>query len=211
MRRTGCIGLHESGFTLGYLLPNRQETPHCASVSFERHAANAFQGYVRDALAFSIKRGGLLYGSVSEDKKVTVEAIYEPPQVGACPHPEPTPMQAGSEVHALQQIPTRKSQVGSQTRIASVQAPKEESNYYDGCLTCYSIRLPRRRALSDLHQCPAVGWLPVIRAACAAGMAGGECGCAAAGEGHVRGAASRLHCREAGVRIAWILAGRLWV
>ena len=50
-------------------------------MSFERHAANAFQSYVRDALAFSIKRGGLLYGSVSEDKKVTVEAIYEPPQV----------------------------------------------------------------------------------------------------------------------------------
>ena len=40
----------------------RQESPHCASVSFERHAANAFQSYVRDALAFSIKRGGVLYG-----------------------------------------------------------------------------------------------------------------------------------------------------
>ncbi len=40
----------------------RQEAAHCASVSFERHAANAFQSYVRDALAFSIKRGGILYG-----------------------------------------------------------------------------------------------------------------------------------------------------
>lgn len=33
----------------------RQEAPHCASVSFERHAANAFQAYVHSALAFSIK------------------------------------------------------------------------------------------------------------------------------------------------------------
>ena len=40
----------------------RQDAPHCASVSFERHAANGFQSYVRDALAFSIKRGGMLYG-----------------------------------------------------------------------------------------------------------------------------------------------------
>ena len=40
----------------------RQEAAHCASVSFERHAANAFQSYVRDALAFTIKRGGILYG-----------------------------------------------------------------------------------------------------------------------------------------------------
>lgn len=44
----------------------RQEAPHCAIVSFERHAANAFQSYVRDALAFSIKRGGILYGWVKK-------------------------------------------------------------------------------------------------------------------------------------------------
>ena len=43
----------------------RQEAANCASVSFERHAANAFQSYVRDALAFSIKRGGILYGCAS--------------------------------------------------------------------------------------------------------------------------------------------------
>ena len=60
---------------------HRQDTPHCASVSFERHAANSFQSYVREALAFSIKRGGILYGSVGEQGRVTVEAIYEPPQV----------------------------------------------------------------------------------------------------------------------------------
>lgn len=59
----------------------RQETPHCASVSFDRHAANAFQSYVSGALAFSIKRGGLLYGSIDEEGKALVEVIYEPEQV----------------------------------------------------------------------------------------------------------------------------------
>lgn len=62
-----------------------QETPHCASVSFERHAANAFQRYVHGALNFSIKRGGLLYGSVGEGGHVRVDAIYEPPQVPSLP------------------------------------------------------------------------------------------------------------------------------
>ena len=65
----------------------RQETPHCASVSFERHAANAFQRYVAGAINFSIKRGGLLYGSVGEGGHVRVDAIYEPPQVSPLVHP----------------------------------------------------------------------------------------------------------------------------
>ncbi|CAL5226154.1 g8977 [Coccomyxa viridis] len=60
----------------------RQETPHCSSVSFDRHAANAFQSYVSGALAFSIKRGGLLYGSIDEEGKALVEVIYEPEQEG---------------------------------------------------------------------------------------------------------------------------------
>lgn len=34
------------------------------------------------AFNFSIKRGGLLYGTVEEDNTVKVEFIYEPPQVG---------------------------------------------------------------------------------------------------------------------------------
>ena len=41
-----------------------------------------FQTYVQSALAFSIKRGGILYGSKDEEGNVTVHAIYEPPQVG---------------------------------------------------------------------------------------------------------------------------------
>ncbi len=60
---------------------HRQEEPHCASVSFDKHAANMFQSYVQSALAFSIKRGGILYGNKDEEGNVTVHAIYEPPQV----------------------------------------------------------------------------------------------------------------------------------
>ncbi|KAH9329115.1 hypothetical protein KI387_001223, partial [Taxus chinensis] len=60
----------------------RQENPHCRSVSFDRHAANAFQQYVNENLAFAIKRGGFMYGRVSEEGEVSVDFIYEPPQQG---------------------------------------------------------------------------------------------------------------------------------
>ncbi|XP_042491427.1 NPL4-like protein 1 [Macadamia integrifolia] len=61
---------------------SRQENPHCESVSFDRDAANAFQHYVNESLAFAVKRGGFMYGTVSEDGKVEVDFIYEPPQQG---------------------------------------------------------------------------------------------------------------------------------
>ncbi|CAI5482481.1 unnamed protein product [Closterium sp. Yama58-4] len=60
----------------------RQETSHCQQVSFDRDAANVFQHYVHDSLAFSIKRGGFLFGEVREDGHVLVDFIYEPPQHG---------------------------------------------------------------------------------------------------------------------------------
>ncbi|GMJ09156.1 NPL4-like protein 1 [Hibiscus trionum] len=60
----------------------RQESPHCDSVSFDRDSANAFQRYVNETLAFAIKRGGFMYGTVSEEGKVEVDFIYEPPQQG---------------------------------------------------------------------------------------------------------------------------------
>jgi nuclear protein localization family protein 4 len=41
----------------------RQDKPHIEGLSFDRAAANVFQSYCQGALAFSIKRGGLLYGS----------------------------------------------------------------------------------------------------------------------------------------------------
>ncbi|OVA04385.1 Nuclear pore localization protein NPL4 [Macleaya cordata] len=61
---------------------SRQEKPHCESISFDRDAANVFQHYVNESLAFAVKRGGFMYGRVSEDGKVEVDFIYEPPQQG---------------------------------------------------------------------------------------------------------------------------------
>ncbi|ESW35036.1 hypothetical protein PHAVU_001G201100 [Phaseolus vulgaris] len=61
----------------------RQENPHCELVSFDRDCANAFQHYVNDTLAFAVKRGGFMYGNVSEEGKVEVDFIYEPPQQGS--------------------------------------------------------------------------------------------------------------------------------
>ncbi|KAM0998350.1 hypothetical protein FF1_008099 [Malus domestica] len=60
----------------------RQENPHCELVSFDRDCANAFQHYVSETLAFAVKRGGFMYGTVSEEGKVEVDFIYEPPQLG---------------------------------------------------------------------------------------------------------------------------------
>lgn len=61
---------------------SRQETPHCDAVSFDRSAADAFQRYVGDTLAFAVKRGGFMYGSVATGGRVSVDFIYEPPQQG---------------------------------------------------------------------------------------------------------------------------------
>lgn len=58
----------------------RQEKAVAASVSFDHNAAHAFQAYVRSALGFSIKRGGLLYGTVDAENNVKVEFVYEPAQ-----------------------------------------------------------------------------------------------------------------------------------
>lgn len=60
----------------------RQESPDATSVSFDRYAAHAFQAYIQSALAFSIKRCGILYGRVDEEKNVFVDAIFEPEQSG---------------------------------------------------------------------------------------------------------------------------------
>lgn len=40
-----------------------QDKPRVGGVSFDRGAANAFQQYCQAALAFSIKRGGICYGT----------------------------------------------------------------------------------------------------------------------------------------------------
>ncbi|CAH2057602.1 unnamed protein product [Thlaspi arvense] len=60
----------------------RQEKSHCDSVSFDRDCANAFQHHVNESLAFAVKRGGFMYGTVTEEGQVEVDFIYEPPQQG---------------------------------------------------------------------------------------------------------------------------------
>ena len=51
----------------------RQDAPHAASASFDFGAANAFQSYVASALAFSIKRGGILYGTGGWNTELVVQ------------------------------------------------------------------------------------------------------------------------------------------
>lgn len=60
----------------------RQEAPHCVSVSFDANAANVFQSYVNYTLGFKQVRFGWLYGTRDDENKVRVEAIYEPEQEG---------------------------------------------------------------------------------------------------------------------------------
>lgn len=60
----------------------RQENPHCELVSFDRDTANVFQHYVNETLAFAVKRGGFMYGTVTSEGTVEVNFIYEPPQQG---------------------------------------------------------------------------------------------------------------------------------
>jgi nuclear protein localization family protein 4 len=48
----------------------RQDKPHIDGLSFDRAAANVFQSYCQGALAFSIKRGGLLYGTGERGTRV---------------------------------------------------------------------------------------------------------------------------------------------
>ncbi|KAL4856070.1 NPL4-like protein 1 [Chlorella vulgaris] len=76
----------------------RQDAPHAASASFDFAAANAFQGYVSSAIAFSIKRGGILYGTVDDEGQVQVHAIYEPPQQGSA---DSLSLERGTEEEAL--------------------------------------------------------------------------------------------------------------
>lgn len=61
----------------------RQEEPTISAVSFDRNSANMFQAYSMSALGFSIKRAGIIYGTVDEEGNVMADVIYEPPQQGS--------------------------------------------------------------------------------------------------------------------------------
>jgi len=57
----------------------RQEKAFCHGVSLDSNACVSFQAYVQQ-LGWRRQRVGYLYGSFDDEKNVTVEAIYEPPQ-----------------------------------------------------------------------------------------------------------------------------------
>ena len=61
-----------------------QKTASCSTLFLDAAAAGSFQSYVSGYQAFSIKRGGIMYGTIDEESgNVHVEAIYEPPQQGS--------------------------------------------------------------------------------------------------------------------------------
>jgi len=77
-----------SKMTMGDLIAaqtriENQEDPDCKSVSFDRDAANVFQSYVHQSIAFSVQRGGWMYGTKDEEGNVKVDFIYEPAQEGS--------------------------------------------------------------------------------------------------------------------------------
>ena len=53
----------------------RQDKPAVEGVSFDRSAANMFQQYCQSALAFSIKGGGLLYGTSMSPLDLTTDIV----------------------------------------------------------------------------------------------------------------------------------------
>ena len=57
----------------------RQEKAFCHGVSLDSNACVSFQAYVQQ-LGWRRQRVGYLYGSFDDEKNVTMEAIYEPPQ-----------------------------------------------------------------------------------------------------------------------------------
>lgn len=61
----------------------RQDKSEVPSASFDKFAAHSFQSYISSALRFSIKRGGILYGRVDEERNVFVDAVFEPEQSGS--------------------------------------------------------------------------------------------------------------------------------
>lgn len=76
------VHLDVAGIMAKQVRIERQDSAHVAAVSFDRYAVHAFQQYVQSAHAFSIKRCGILYGRLGEDKVVYVDAVYEPDQTG---------------------------------------------------------------------------------------------------------------------------------
>ena len=87
MQRSGKTGitLHEfEALQAERCLAVKQQKPEdsaCSTVSCDRDALDSFQRYIGDALQYSCKRCGLLYGAwTAEAGGVEVDAVYEPAQ-----------------------------------------------------------------------------------------------------------------------------------
>jgi len=63
-----------------YLKYRQQKQSAVSGVEADKKAVSVFQYNMGQNLAFSVQRLGLLYGSLTEEGWVRVEAIYEPPQ-----------------------------------------------------------------------------------------------------------------------------------
>ncbi|MCL7049422.1 hypothetical protein MKW94_027698, partial [Papaver nudicaule] len=61
---------------------SRQEKANCESVSFDHDAADCIQHYVNETLAFAVKLGVFMYGTVSQEGEIMMNCIYEMPQQG---------------------------------------------------------------------------------------------------------------------------------
>lgn len=64
-----------------YIRIDREKgTSKCSAVQADERALAVFQYNLRTNLAFSVQRIGILYGQIREDKSVSFDLIYEPPQ-----------------------------------------------------------------------------------------------------------------------------------
>ncbi|CAI5999543.1 unnamed protein product [Closterium sp. NIES-65] len=83
-----AFSIKRGGFLYGEVLEDSDQGGSClmicsiTSIFLHLSRPSLSQHYVHDSLAFSIKRGGFLFGEVREDGHVLVDFIYEPPQHG---------------------------------------------------------------------------------------------------------------------------------
>ena len=149
----------------------RQETPRCASLSFDGQAANVFQAcalaappsrgsahsrarrsYINQALGFSIQRAGFLYGETDAEGNVKAHFIYEPPQqarIAATPRTRTFSRRRTRRGRAtgLTSRPTRRSS-GGWTSLRSAWGAH-----------CVALRRSRRAEAAWRGSMTCVGWI----------------------------------------------------
>ena len=157
----------------------RQETPRCASLSFDGQAANVFQAcalavprnrvcahphahrsYINQALGFSIQRAGFLYGETDAEGNVKAHVIYEPPQqvpISATPR---TRTRTRTRTRALSRRRTRR---GRATGLTS-RPTRRSSGGWTSLRSawgahCVALRRSRRAEAAWRGSMTCVGWI----------------------------------------------------